>query len=89
MLEILVIIAVVKAFGKKAEEKNLNKTMWKWIGGLSYYVPILFNELFDCSRVGSQWYDYFHYRNSNHGDDDFHQFGHRHPLLCGGLRVFE
>lgn len=41
MIEILVIIAVVKAFGKKAEEKNLNSSTWKWIGGLSYYVPIL------------------------------------------------
>jgi len=41
MLEIIVIIAVVKAFGKLAEEKGLNKTLWSFIGAASYYGPIL------------------------------------------------
>ena len=41
MLEILIIIAVVKAFKKKAQEKNLNQTIWGIFGALSYYLPIL------------------------------------------------
>ena len=41
MLEIIVIIAVVKAFAKLAEEKKLNKNLWGFIGAASYYLPIL------------------------------------------------
>ena len=41
MIEILVIIAVVKAFKAMAELKGLNKSLWAWIGGLSYYIPVL------------------------------------------------
>lgn len=41
MVEILVVIAVVKAFKDMAGSKGLNKSLWAWIGGLSYYVPVL------------------------------------------------
>ena len=41
MIEIVVIIAVIKAFRALAELKGLNKSLWAWIGGLSYYVPVL------------------------------------------------
>ena len=41
MIEIIVIIAVVKAFIKQAEEKNLNKVLWGIIGAASYYIPVL------------------------------------------------
>ena len=41
MVEILVIIAVVKAFRAMAELKGLNRALWAWIGGLSYYIPVL------------------------------------------------
>ena len=41
MIEILIIIAVVRAFARKAEEKNLSKNLWGFIGAASYYVPIL------------------------------------------------
>jgi len=41
MIEIIIIIAVVKAFAGLAEEKNLNKTLWGFIGAASYYIPIL------------------------------------------------
>ncbi len=40
MLEILIIIAVVKAFVKEAKAKNFNKTLWGIIGATSYYIPI-------------------------------------------------
>lgn len=41
MIEILIMIAVVKAFAKRAKEKNFNKTLWGFIGAASYYVPVL------------------------------------------------
>jgi len=41
MLEIIIIVAVVKAFTKKAKEKNFNKVLWGFIGAGSYYIPIL------------------------------------------------
>ncbi len=41
VIEILVVLAVVKAFRAMAAVKGLNKALWGWIGGLSYYVPIL------------------------------------------------
>ena len=41
MLEIIVIIAVIKAFKAMAEKKGLNRGLWAWIGGLSYYIPVL------------------------------------------------
>jgi len=41
MIEIIVIIAVVKAFRAMAASKGLNKALWAWIGGLSYYIPVL------------------------------------------------
>jgi hypothetical protein len=46
MLEILVIIAVVKAFTRKAVEKNLSRGLWGFIGAASYYGPILINSFF-------------------------------------------
>lgn len=41
MLEILIIVAVVRAFVRLAKEKKLNKGLWGFIGAASYYVPIL------------------------------------------------
>ncbi|MEM7162638.1 MAG: hypothetical protein AAF487_09400 [Bacteroidota bacterium] len=41
MLEIIIIIAVVKTFVKKAKEKNFNHVLWGFIGAGSYYIPIL------------------------------------------------
>jgi len=41
MLEILIMIAVVKAFVKQAKDKNLNKNLWGFIGAASYYIPVL------------------------------------------------
>mgnify|MGYP006928161606 CR=1 FL=1 len=59
MLEILVIIAVVKAFTRKAGEKNLNKTLWGIIGAASYYVPILLASLVVLPYlVGNGYMDY-------------------------------
>lgn len=45
MIEILVVIAVVRAFVRKAEEKKLNKTLWGFIGAASYYIPVLLTGL--------------------------------------------
>ena len=41
MLEIIVVIAVVKAFASLAQSKNRNKFVWGTIGALSYYIPVL------------------------------------------------
>ncbi len=41
MIEILIMIAVVKMFTKKAEEKKLSKGLWGFIGAASYYIPVL------------------------------------------------
>ncbi|MCG8576981.1 MAG: hypothetical protein MI810_19025 [Flavobacteriales bacterium] len=46
MLEILLIIAVVKLFTKKAQEKGLSKGLWGFIGAASYYVPVFFTGWF-------------------------------------------
>ena len=41
VIEILVILAVVRAFRAMAVLKGLNSLLWAWIGGLSYYLPML------------------------------------------------
>ncbi len=41
MLEIILIVAVAKAFVRKAEEKGLHRNLWGLIGVASYYSPIL------------------------------------------------
>lgn len=41
MLEIILIIAVVKAFRSVAKEKGLNSGFWAFIGAASYYGPVL------------------------------------------------
>ena len=41
MLEIIIIIAVVKAFSATAESKGRSKIAWGFLGALSYYGPIL------------------------------------------------
>lgn len=41
MLEIILIVAVVRVFNAKAKEKQLNPNLWGFIGGVSYYAPIL------------------------------------------------
>lgn len=46
MIEIIVMIAVVRAFIRLAKQKGLNKTRWGIIGALSYYGPILICSIF-------------------------------------------
>ncbi len=41
MIELIIMIAVVKMFTKKAQEKNLSKGLWGFIGAASYYIPVL------------------------------------------------
>ncbi|HLP11539.1 MAG TPA: hypothetical protein VK177_06360 [Flavobacteriales bacterium] len=40
MLEIILLIAVVRAFVRTAKTKNLNGTAWGFIGALSYIIPV-------------------------------------------------
>ena len=46
MLEILIIIAVVKAFCALAVDKGRSKALWGFVGALSYYGPLLLMSFF-------------------------------------------
>lgn len=39
MLEIVFVVLIVRGFGRKAEEKNLNAWQWRIIGAFSYLIP--------------------------------------------------
>lgn len=41
MLEILIMIAVVRAFYRTAQTKKLNGYVWGTVGALSFYIPVL------------------------------------------------
>jgi hypothetical protein len=41
MLEIIIMIAVVRAFYRTAQSKKLNGYVWGAIGAFSFYIPVL------------------------------------------------
>jgi hypothetical protein len=50
MLDIILMICIIFWFTRMAEKKGKSKPFWGFIGGISYYEPVLFLDFYFFRR---------------------------------------